>query len=162
MDRLALVLIGFVFGAAAGVVVAAGAGVTLDGHDHSDHAQVQATAHHGGAHDHEIPHSVPDGPDAPAVETRLMPDAVSGWNLYLATENFSFAPEKAGLKHVAGEGHAHVYLDGRKIARLYGPWMHLPALAAGTTVDVTLNANDHRPLAVGKTPVAARIRVAAE
>lgn len=59
--------------------------------------------------------------------------------------------------HKPGEGHAHVYVNGAKIGRLYGPWLHLPNLPKGeVTVEVTLNANDHRPLAVNGAPITAR------
>ena len=162
MDRLALLLIGLVFDGGIGFVVAAGAGVTLDGHDHAAHdGHETAAGHAAGLHDHATPHSLPPS-SAPTVDMALTPDPVSGWNLHVATENFNFAPERAGQEHVSGEGHAHVYVDGDKIARLYGPWMHIPSLSGGATVEVTLNGNDHRPLALGGTPIAARMRVAAE
>ena len=49
--------------------------------------------------------------------------------------------------HRPGEGHAHLYVDDRKIARLYAPWFHLDSLPPGThTLRVELNSNDHRPL----------------
>ena len=163
MDRLALVLIGLVFGAGIGFVVAAGAGATLDGHDHAGHEDHDTTAGAGaGTHVHETPHVLPASADAPTVEMALTRDPVSGWNLHVATETFRFAPAKAGHEHAAGEGHAHVYVDGEKIARLYGPWLHIPFLPAGATVEVTLNANDHQPLALGGTPIAVSTRVPAE
>ena len=67
--------------------------------------------------------------------------------------------ERSGGDHVAGEGHAHVYVDGEKIARLYGPWLHIPSLSPGAVVEVTLNANDHRPLAIGSGRIADRVGV---
>ena len=151
MDRLALLLIGLVFGGGIGFVVAAGTGATLDGHDHAEHgSEATVTGHdaHAGTREHQAPHPLPLDPDVPTIGISLTRDAVSGWNLKVATRNFVFAPERAGAAHAAGEGHAHVHVDGAKIARLYGPWMHLPALSPGATVEVTLNANDHRPLAV--------------
>lgn len=157
MDRsVALLLIGIVFGGAAGFVVAAGSGATLGGHDHGSH-DAAADGHDAHAAMHDVPHDVPAAPDAPALAIALTPDPVAGWNLRLRTEGFRFAPARAGAAHVPGEGHAHVYVDGTKIARLYGPWMHIPALPDGATVEVTLNANDHRPLAVAGRPVAARV-----
>jgi len=43
---------------------------------------------------------------------------------------------------VAGEGHAHLYLDGEKVARVYGRWFHIPEPGPGAhSVRVTLNAN---------------------
>ncbi len=150
---LALFAIGLVFGGGIGFVLAAGAGVTLDGHDHT--MDRTALAHHDVADDHAEPHRLSPSGDAPTVLVDLAPDPVSGWNLHAKTANFAFAPEQAGGIHRAGEGHAHVYLDGDKIARLYGPWMHLSSVPDGATVTVTLNGNDLRPLFVGDRPLSA-------
>ena len=106
--------------------------------------------------------SLPLDAATPTLAVELVPDPVSGWNLHVETENFAFAPEHAGAPHVPGEGHAHVYVDGEKIARLYGPWLHVPALPPGATLEVTLNANDHRPLAMHGHPLAATAIVPAE
>jgi len=43
----------------------------------------------------------------------------------------------------------------RFIARIYGVWMHIASLPEGAVVEVTLNANDHRQLAVGDQPIKA-------
>ena len=101
------------------------------------------------SHDHETPLDLPAGPGAPSLSVEATPDPSSGWNLHLETGNFAFSPEHASTDHVPGEGHAHVYIDGVKLGRFYGPWLHLPAQEPGTEVRVTLNANDHRLLAVG-------------
>ena len=90
---------------------------------------------------------------APSLSVKLIPDQVSGWNLHVLTDAFRFAPENAGAAHVASEGHAHVYVDGTKIARLYGNWMHLPELPEAATVAVTLNSNDHRTLSIAGAPL---------
>lgn len=150
-DRsLALFAIGLIFGGGIGFVVAASMGVTLDGHDHGDAAAHGAhqtgandTHHHGGML------MLPDEADAPTLDASLQPDPASGWNLHIRTTGFRFSPENANLGHVAGEGHAHVYINGGKYARIYGPWLHIPSLPKGlVTVEVTLNSNDHRPLGV--------------
>ena len=48
-----------------------------------------------------------------------------------------------------GTGHAHVYINGVKLGRLYGHWMHLTGLKAGEhTIKVTLNSNDHQDYAL--------------
>jgi hypothetical protein len=169
MDRsIPMLLIGLVFGGGIGFVVAAGQGFTLDGHDHGVAGQHMAHDSAGpdndsgshAQHGHGEPLSLAAGPDAPTLEIALMPDPDSGWNLHVMTTGFRFAPQNAGKPHVPGEGHAHVYVNGKKIARLYGPWMHIAALPGGAaTLEVTLNANDHRPLAVEGEPLAARISV---
>ena len=80
----------------------------------------------------------------PSVELTIEKDGHSGWNVFLATENFEFAPEDCGDEHMMGYGHAHLYLNEQKIARLYSPWYHVGDLAPGTyEFKVSLNANNH-------------------
>ncbi len=156
---LALFAIGLVFGGGIGFVTAAGNGVAFEGHDHSN------PAHHGGttgmmAHDHSAMVNTPAGDDAPMVEISVTPDAMSGWNLQVETQNFRFAPEHASGADQPGEGHAHVYVNDEKIARLYGAWMHIPALPeGGAEVKVSLNSNSHGMIAVDGVPVEATLWV---
>ncbi|MEQ9643075.1 MAG: hypothetical protein RIM84_23845 [Alphaproteobacteria bacterium] len=163
VDRsLALLGIGLVLGGLAGFLVAAGNGITLDGHDHErDHGALRtATAAHAGHAPHGELLSLPSGPGAPTLAIAATPDAGSGWNLHVQTTNFRFAPTRASGPHVAGEGHAHVYVDGIKVARVYAPWLHIDDLPAGThVVAVTLNANDHRALAVDGVPLRAEATI---
>lgn len=87
---------------------------------------------------------VPDSANAPSVDLNVMQDKLAGWNIHLEARNFSFTPEKFGQPHELGEGHAHLYLDGEKLARLYSPWYHIDELLPGThTLVVTLNTNKH-------------------
>ncbi|MFK7834698.1 MAG: hypothetical protein AB8B60_00630 [Sulfitobacter sp.] len=161
MNRtLSLFVIGLIFGGGIGFTIAAGNGVTFDGHDHGDpaHHTVGTMQDHGGM-DHAMMHDTPiDVPaeDAPQVSIMVMPDPMAGYNLHVRTQNFAFSPQNASLENVTGEGHAHVYINGEKLGRLYGEWMHLDGLPKGDVViEVTLNTNDHRPLAVNGTPVSA-------
>ena len=172
MERsLVLFAIGLIFGGGIGFVVAAGNGVTFDGHDHATGhdvhnvlpASTDYSAGHAAGHNHDTMVSLPAGPGAPALEISLEPDPVSGWNLHIVTDNFTFAPDRAGLAHTPGEGHAHVYVNGEKVARVYGPWFHLPALPEGRSlVEVTLNANDHSALAVDGKALKASVTVTSE
>lgn len=166
MDRsLALLGIGLVFGGGIGFLVAAANGVTLDGHDHDMSTNQTAHSGHGdpataAPHNHDDLLSLPTGDDAPTLKVAVVKDPVSGWNLQLMTSNFRFAPDHASQAHVAGEGHAHVYVNGDKLARLYSPWMHIASLPDGTAhIEVTLNANDHRALAIDGTPIRAMVMV---
>lgn len=106
-------------------------GTANTAHDHSKHQHGQIEANNY-------------SPTIPSVSFTVTPDAMSGWNVHIKTENFSFAPEKVNQDATANEGHAHIYVDGYKIARLYGAWYHLKKLTPGEhTVTVSLNANDH-------------------
>ena len=96
------------------------------------------------------PHGHMHGPETVEADSRMAvsltmeEDALTGGNLFVETEGFTFAPQSAGGDHVSGEGHAHVYVNSVKIGRLYGRAMQLGKLAAGRNkVRVTLNANDH-------------------
>lgn len=156
MNRsLSLFVIGLVFGGGIGFTIAAGNGVTFDGHDHGTH--LAGMDHDNMDHSamHDTPVDVPAA-DAPGLSVMITPDPMAGYNLHVMTENFTFSPERASLANVTGEGHAHVYINGEKLGRLYNPWMHLAGLPKGEVeVRVTLNTNDHRPLAVNGTPVSA-------
>jgi len=148
---LPMLAIGLVFGGGIGFVLAAANSITLDGHDHSD------PAHHGPAtirHDHTSALELP-AEAAPKLAVEAFADPSSGWNLHIRVENFEFAPQNASRDHVAGEGHAHVYIDGEKWGRVYAPWVHLDSVPKGAELSVTLNSNDHRELSVGGAPLRA-------
>ena len=61
------------------------------------------------------------------------------------TENFQFTPTTPDSTHVMGQGHAHLYLNGMKLQRMYGSTATIGALPAGRYhIAVSLNTNDHR------------------
>lgn len=105
-------------------------------HDHSMHKHegVEATRFDANA-------------PIPNVTINVQADTMNGWNVQIETEHFTFAPEKAGEADTQNEGHAHLYVDGYKFARIYGNWYHLKALTPGKhSITVTLNTNDHKGL----------------
>ena len=82
--------------------------------------------------------------DIPTLNLTVEQDSHSGWNLFLDMSNFQFTPEHCGEEHIMGHGHAHLYLNGQKVARLYGPWYHLGDLKQGSyTLEISLNGNNH-------------------
>lgn len=91
----------------------------------------------------------------PEIEQlEIIKDPMSGWNINLKVNNFRFTPENASLPHSPGEGHAHLYINDNKIARLYGDWYHIPEFIKDKNeIKVTLNSNDHQTLAIGKQPI---------
>ncbi|MFD9354967.1 hypothetical protein [Streptomyces sp. NPDC060031] len=101
---------------------------------------------------------------APEVRVAARPDSEDGWNLQLTVRNFDFTPDSTGGAALLGAGHAHLELDGRKLARLYGPWFHLPAaqVPEGThTLTVRLYADDHTAWAVAGKPVEGTLQLTA-
>lgn len=149
---LALFAIGTLFGVTAGFLTAASYGVTLDGHDHSKHqTSTHTNAHHKMAHKKLL--SVAQA-QAPNLTISALADPQSGWNLHIQTKGFNFAPQNASMPHIVGQGHAHVYINDQKVARHYSAWYHIAKLPQGeNTIKVSLNANDHRQLAIGDSPI---------
>lgn len=146
----ALLFIGFAFGGGAGFVIASGTALP--------EAEAPAMEHAVHRHAHGEALMIAAGEDAPTLALDIQPDPVAGWNLNIRTTNFTFAAERAGGAHVPGEGHAHVYVNGEKIARAYGNWFHLETLPSGPVeIEVTLNSNDHRALMVGDAPLSAAV-----
>jgi len=96
----------------------------------------------------------------PAITLTAHKDDKSGWNLHVMTSNFLFAPKHVNKIAIEGEGHAHLYINGRKDRRLYTPWHHLEYLGPGThSITVTLNANDHSHLTIGNELIQATVHL---
>ena len=90
------------------------------------------------------------------VALKVTADQISGANVQILTEGFTFAPGNVNGAHVEGEGHAHIYVDDVKISRVYTPWYHLGSLTPGEhEIRVTLNANSHQEYTIGGTKVGA-------
>lgn len=113
-------------------------------------------------HDHSAMLEM-DIEDAPYVDLQLIPLADGSYNVRVQTLNFVFTPQHVDMAPLPGEGHAHLYIDGVKIARVYGEWYHLAALPEGAeVVSVTLYANDHSAFTVDGEPVAASVTLSTE
>ncbi|MEO1399901.1 MAG: hypothetical protein AAFV72_01450 [Cyanobacteria bacterium J06635_1] len=90
---------------------------------------------------------IPEGEPVPTVDLTITPDPVGGWNLQVETANFAFVPAQVNQKSIPNEGHAHLYINGEKITRLYSEWHYLPSLPPGEhEIMVSLNANGHEAL----------------
>ena len=88
--------------------------------------------------------STVEAPEGMSVRVEAHPDEVSGFNVRLITTGFTFAPEEVNREPVPGHGHAHLYLDGVKLGRVYGEYYHVDPVAPGEhTLRATLNANIH-------------------
>ena len=122
-----------------------------------DHSEHKYEHHHHGTIEASAFQAIPD------IQLKVMRDSAAGWNLHLITENFTFTPEKIDQETNTGEGHAHVYVDGNKAGRIYGPWYHLSGLTAGThTIRISLNGNDHSEFVLNGEPIEAIAEVIEE
>lgn len=113
------------------------------------------------AHDHPMI-AVAAGAAVPTVTHLVFPDAIDGYNIQILTENFTFTPAAINRQAAQNEGHAHLYVNGRKLSRIYGPWAHLPSSALVTganVVSVSLNANDHSEWAIDGVPITSTVIV---
>ena len=162
---LGLSAIGALFSGLLGFMIAAGNNVTFEGHKHlaaplSSYSELTNLRTHAGNHEkmHDSPIHINTNIAVPTITAKLERDPVSGFNLNLETRNFTFAPELSGLKHKDGMGHAHLYVDGQKIARLYGNWFHISEIPKDAkSLEITLNSNDHRPFFVNNSIISSII-----
>ncbi|GAB3478249.1 hypothetical protein [Marinomonas epiphytica] len=96
-------------------------------------------------HQHPL-REVAENLPTPTVNHLMFPDVMGGYNVQIMTRNFTFTPAKINQAVEQNAGHAHIYVNGVKYARVYGKWFHLPssALTLGDNlIKVTLNGNDH-------------------
>ena len=95
---------------------------------------------------------------SPKANLEIQKDPTGGFNVHVVTTNFLWRPEMASMQYVAGEGHAHVYLDGRKIMRIYNEWFHLNTFQFSTKpgeqlLSIEFVGNDHAPYRIQGGPV---------
>lgn len=113
-----------------------------------------AFAHSDGAFTiHEVAVEV-----APTGTLEVQKDPTGGFNVHVLTSNFVWRPEMASKKYFVGEGHAHVYLDGQKIMRIYNEWFHLNTYQFATRageqlLSIEFVGNDHAPYAIRGVPI---------
>lgn len=95
---------------------------------------------HDHSHDHDT--AVETSADM-GIDIAVTPDTKAGHNLTITTSNFIWSAQNASAGHVDGQGHAHLYINGEKQGRLYGPDHHLDLKPGTNEIRVTLNTNDH-------------------
>lgn len=104
-------------------------------------------------------YALPEGLPVPSVQIHAQKDPNGGWNVHLVTENFKFTPENSGKDDVPGEGHAHLYLNGKKISRVYGNWFHVTLPKGKNKLKVDLTTNSHKDYYVQGKAIAAETEV---
>jgi hypothetical protein len=104
---------------------------------------------------------IPEGYQVPSVNLSVTQDMSGTWLLSVDTTYFRFAPEKVGSDDPSfNEGHAHIYVNGKKVNRLYGHFYNLDTLKKGENeIMVTLNSNNHGALAYRGNPISSSVVV---
>ncbi|WP_241735265.1 hypothetical protein [Cyanobacterium stanieri] len=83
----------------------------------------------------------------PNIEIEVMEDTMTGWNVKIITDNFTFAPETVNQESNINQGHAHLYINGEKITRIYDNWYYISDLPKGENeIKINLNTNLHEEL----------------
>jgi hypothetical protein len=120
------------------------------GPSHSSHHH---TSHNTLEHSSAFPNAL-----TPTVNVTSHYDVEKGWTLHLDTTHFTFTPDKINQTPQAGEGHAHIFINGTQHSRIYGHWYKLDPLPTGAhTIRITLNANNHAALLFKGQPIEAVI-----
>ena len=95
-----------------------------------------------------------------SVAITAEPDAHGGVDVQIATEGFQFAPDSVDQPHTPGAGHAHIYVDGVKLGRVFESDYHIDPLSPGQhEVRVSLNTNDHSELVYDGTKAESTVTV---
>lgn len=92
---------------------------------------------------------VSTGARVPEVGAELYADVMDGYNLQLMVKHFEIIPPiKKLLASASGallEGHAHLYVNGVKVQRVYGRYLHLPEKLFRPGINtITVSLNDHK------------------
>jgi hypothetical protein len=104
-------------------------------------------------------YEVPAGEAVPSVMLHASKDLNGGWNIHLMTENFTFTPENSGNQDVPAEGHAHLFLNGKKIARVYGNWFHASIPKGKNKLKVNLTTNSHKDYYSNGKPIEHEVEI---
>jgi len=101
-------------------------------------------------HSH-MPIEIPAGFEHPKFELVLSKDKKDGFNLHLNLQDFNIgSPDEKNIDvEIANNilnGHAHLYINSKKIQRIYGLDVHLPNKYFNDGVNqvmISLNSHDH-------------------
>lgn len=110
--------------------------------------------------DHEHEPTPVDGTTMMSVNATAHVDAKSGYNLEVEVTDFVISGEGVDGEHVPGEGYVVVSIDDTYHNRLYGDWLHIPALEPGThTITASLFTYDHNPYHWDGEPIETSVTV---
>ena len=89
--------------------------------------------------------------ESPAsIAISAVAEADGGVSVSINTEGFRLAPELVDQAHTPDAGHAHIYVDGEKLGRVFDMHYGIDPLPPGEhEIRVSLNTNDHQELTYG-------------
>ena len=88
---------------------------------------------------------VSDNPVSVSIAAEV--DAQGRVDVAIASDGLRFAPELVDQGHTPGAGHAHIYVDGEKLGRVFESGYSIDGLSPGEhEIRVSLNTNDHREM----------------
>ncbi len=103
--------------------------------------------HSDSDHHHHETIMITEGQPVPGIDLVVHEDSLKGWNLEIKLNNFKLTPEMVNRDNEPNKGHAHLYVNGEKITRIYGNWYYLATLPSGKNeIKVALNTNGHESL----------------
>ena len=113
----------------------------------SVNANEQVEGNHSDSHHHHETIMISEGQPVPVIDLVVHEDSLKGWNLEIKLDNFELTPEMVNRDNEPNKGHAHLYVNGEKITRIYGNWYYLATLPSGKNeIKVGLNTNGHESL----------------
>ena len=101
----------------------------------------------------------------PQLKVQLYKDERDGFNLHINLINYEIeAPESAATDKTQTilEGHAHLFINGVKIRRLYSRYAHLNADLFNNGINmvtVTLNSHQHDTWTYNKRPLTSSVTI---
>ena len=115
-----------------------------DNHNHHHNSSLEEST--TDMHHHKTV-MIEEGQPVPNIDLVVYEDAIKGWNLEIKLDNFQFTPQDVNRDNQLNQGHAHLFINGKKVTRLYGNWFYLDSLSAGSNeIKVNLNTNSHESL----------------
>ena len=144
--RRATVALVFMISVAA--TVACGDGAVLEEGGHA------SAGHNDGGHSHDGMVDLSGLPNPPNLTIVATPDGPGAVALEITVDGLELVPIDPPQDHHAGQGHAHVTVDGSSVAMVAETHYRLIGLSGGSHVlEVSLSSNDHRGYVVDGKPI---------
>ena len=119
--------------------------------DEGGHA---SAGHNDGGHSHDGMVDLSGLPDRPSLTIVATPDGPGAVALEITVDGLELVPVDPPQEHQAGQGHAHVTVDGTSVAMVAETHYRLTGLSSGSHVlEVSLSSNDHRGYMVDGKPI---------